>query len=198
MAAGRRRYQQCMHRVEAFSMTPLGQHHGSNLAMRITCTARTSPPPRSGTTTTRLGMTRQQRLRRASGFLADPWRPVRRSVQTFDREEGRAPEAGSEAGQTVLELNVPGSNDQKQDSRDPHRDPGPVLQRRRVALLPGQPGVLRRGAAERMLRSQTSSPDSLRHRPHLEPGGLLQRHGGERCEPGPSWKWPRLSTASGS
>ena len=68
--------------------------------------------------------------------------------------------------------------------RDPDRHPGPLLQRRRLAVLPGQPRFLRGPGAR-------PAPDSLSYRipaiggaerrvTHLEPGVLRQHHGGER------------------
>ena len=73
-----------------------------------------------------LGMTRAQRLRRAGRLL-----PAARRARRRGRRDAARPGAGARrpAGARVL--------------RDPDRDPGPLLQRRRRALLPGQPRLLR-------------------------------------------------------
>src|SRR3972149_2440171 len=69
--------------------------------------------------------------------------------------------------------------------RDPDRDPGPLLQRRRLALLPGQSRVLRR--FRRALHPRERRPA------HLEPGVLRQQHGRQRSH----LALPRCRAAAG-
>ena len=62
----------------------------------------------------------------------------------------------------------------RQVLRNPDRDPGPLLQQRWLAVLSGQPGVLRwiRGPVIFPRRDVAA---------HLEPGVLRQHHGGQRA-----------------
>ena len=72
---------------------------------------------------------------------------------------GPAPELGDPPGTRYYEI--------------PLVDPGPLVQRRRLAVLPDQPR-----------RSSTTSPGPYiprqRHLADLEPGVLRQHHGGQR------------------
>ena len=132
-------------------------------------TRTTSASRRSGTTTTRSGMTRLNVYAGPAGFFlvrggpagrqGDPRQPLRR--------HRRAARSRADRGRQV-----PAQQDLL---RDPDRDPGPGVQRRRVAVLPRQPRVLRR----RHGRGPGFHP---RHRPlaDLEPGVLRQHDHGQR------------------
>ena len=76
--------------------------------------------------------------------------------------------------------------------RDPARDPGPLVQRGRLAVLPGQPRA-----------SSTASPGPLRsreqrHLADLEPGVLRQHDGGQRQHLARTSRSSRAATASAS
>ena len=85
-----------------------------------------------------LGMTRLNVYAGPAGLLHRPRRPCRRrrGEGHAHRDDRRAAGTGAQG-----ERQVPAQQDLL---RDPHRDPGPLLQRRRVALLPGLARVLRR------------------------------------------------------
>ena len=107
-----------------------------------------------------------QRVRRTGRLLPRPRRPGRRrgGAGQPGRQRGRAPGPGAEGGR-----HVPVQQDLL---RDPDRDPGPVVQRRRLAVLPRLAG-----------RSSTASSRTTSRRgllPDLEPGVLRQHDHGQR------------------
>ena len=110
-----------------------------------------------------------QRLRRAGRLLPRPRRTGRREGRARQplRHDCRAARPGAHGRRQV-----PAQQDLL---RDPDRDPGPRVQRRRLALLPGQPRVLRR----RHGRRSGLHPG---HRPlaDLEPRVLRQHDHGQR------------------
>ena len=107
-----------------------------------------------------LGMTRLNVYAGPAGFFlirGGPSRRRRRAGQSHP-EGGVTAGTGPEGGRQVpAEQDVQG---------DPDRDPGPLVQRRRVALLPRHPGLLRRHRGPVRARH--------RHLADLEPGVLRQ------------------------
>ena len=107
-----------------------------------------------------------QRVRRAGRLLHHPRRSRRRRRRARQphRSQGLVPRAGAPRRRQVpAQQALPG---------DPHRHPGPVVQRRRVALLPGHPGLLRRDHGPLHPRDG--------HLADLEPRVLRQHDHGQR------------------
>ena len=97
-----------------------------------------------------------QRLRRTGRLLHHPRRPRRRRRRARQphRSHGVAARAGAPRGRHVpAQQALPG---------DPHRHPGPLVQRRRVALLPRHPGLLRRVSPARTSPTPTSRRSGTR------------------------------------
>ena len=123
------------------------------------------PEPRAGgdhvVPRPRAGHDPAQRVRRPSRVLHRP-RRARGDAAVLDSRTGRPAVAagpGPEGGRQVpAEQGVP---------RDPDRDPGPLVQRRRVAVLPRHPRLLRRASTDPYM------PDT-RPLADLEPGVLRQ------------------------
>ena len=107
-----------------------------------------------------------QRVRRPGRLLHHPGRSRRR--RRGARPAHRSPGVASRAG-TPRERPVPA---QQALPRDPHRHPGPVVQRGRVTLLPRHPGLLR--------RDHRPVPAGHRHLADLEPRVLRQHDDGQR------------------
>ncbi len=74
-----------------------------------------------------------ERLRRPGRLLPDPRRPGRCRAGQPGRQHLRSCRAGPRCRRRPA----------WRIRRDPHRGPGPLLQRRRLAVLPGHPGLLR-------------------------------------------------------
>ena len=106
-----------------------------------------------------------QRVRRSRRVLHHPQRRPRRQPH---RCRHRCP--GSPARSRAAARRRAGN----QVLRDPARDPGPVVQQRRLAVLSGHPGVLR--------RLQRTVHPRQRRLAHLEPRVLRQLHRRERSD----------------
>ena len=87
--------------------------------------------------------------------------------------------------------------DQEHDPRDPDRDPGPVLQCRRIALLPGDPRVFRGGRAAAAADPVHPQPPSDIS-PIWNPEAFFNTMVVNGDHAGPRSRWPPPSTASGS
>ena len=107
-----------------------------------------------------------QRVRGARRLLHHPRRPGRRQGGPGQpvRHRRRAPWPGAEGRRQVPT--------QQDLLRDPDRDPGPVVQRRRLAVLPRHPRVLRRDRRPLHPRWAVLAD--------LEPGVLRQHDHGQR------------------
>ena len=96
-----------------------------------------------------------QRVRRSGGVLPAPPRPGRPAERRAART---CPASRRPPGDVLL--------------RDPAGHPGPLLPRRRLAVLPEEPEVLR--------RLRRALPAARRRAADLEPGVLRRRHGRQR------------------
>ena len=114
----------------------------------------------------RAGHDPAQRVRRPGGLLPRPWRPRRRQGGPGQphRHHRRAARPRAQGRRQV-----PAQQDLL---RDPDRDPGPLVQHRRLAVLPGHAGVLRRDRRDYI-------PDG-RRLADLEPRVLRQHDHGQR------------------
>ena len=113
-----------------------------------------------------------QRLRRAGGLLHRPRRTGRRQGGRSTR--GRASPAVLPGPGAARGRQVPA---EQAVSRDPDRDPGPRVQQRRVALLPGLARVLRRNRRPLHRRPGRDARGVL---PDLEPRVLREHDHGQR------------------
>ena len=85
--------------------------------------------------------------------------------------------------------------------RDPDRYPGPFLQRRRLAVLPRQPGVLRGSgcqSAADAVHPDTACGGPSDVAPDLEPRVLRRRDRRQRRDVAVSWRWSRGVIVSAS
>ena len=97
-----------------------------------------------------------ERVRRSGRLLHHPRRPGwrRRRARQPLRDTARAARPRAQGGRQV-----PAQQDLL---RDPDRDPGPLVQRRRLAVLPGHARVLRRGHRTLTSRTRTSRRSGTR------------------------------------
>ena len=103
-----------------------------------------------------LGMTRLNVYAGPAGFFLVRGGPEGDKAVLDSRTgtTGRPAQPGAQGGRQV-----PAQQDLL---RDPDRDPGPLVQRRRLAVLPGHAGVLRRASPDRTSRTPTSRRSGTR------------------------------------